>query len=28
MNWLEVVLRLAVALTCGAAIGIERQYGV
>ena len=26
MNWLEVVLRLAVALACGAAIGIERQY--
>lgn len=26
MSWLEVVLRLAVALACGAAIGIERQY--
>jgi putative Mg2+ transporter-C (MgtC) family protein len=26
MNWLEVVLRLAVALACGAGIGIERQY--
>jgi putative Mg2+ transporter-C (MgtC) family protein len=26
MGWLEVVLRLAVALACGAAIGIERQY--
>lgn len=26
MNWLEVVLRLAVALACGATIGIERQY--
>ena len=26
MNWLEVVLRLAVALACGALIGIERQY--
>lgn len=26
MSWLEVVLRLVVALACGAAIGIERQY--
>jgi hypothetical protein len=26
MSWLEVVLRLAVALACGATIGIERQY--
>jgi uncharacterized membrane protein YhiD involved in acid resistance len=26
MTWLEVVLRLAVALACGALIGIERQY--
>jgi putative Mg2+ transporter-C (MgtC) family protein len=26
MSWLEVVLRLAVALACGALIGIERQY--
>ena len=26
MSWLEVVLRLAVALACGAAIGSERQY--
>ena len=26
MSWLEVVLRLAVALACGAVIGIERQY--
>jgi putative Mg2+ transporter-C (MgtC) family protein len=26
MNWLEVILRLAVALACGAVIGIERQY--
>ena len=26
MGWLEVVLRLAVALACGALIGIERQY--
>lgn len=26
MNWLEVVLRLAVALACVAVIGIERQY--
>ena len=26
MSWLEVVLRLEVALACGALIGIERQY--
>jgi putative Mg2+ transporter-C (MgtC) family protein len=26
MSWLEVILRLAVALASGALIGIERQY--
>ncbi len=26
MNWLDIGLRLVVALACGALIGIERQY--
>ena len=26
MNWLDIGLRLVVALGCGALIGIERQY--
>ncbi len=26
MNWLDVMLRMAVALACGATIGVERQY--